>query len=47
MAALPWPTWRRLIVWFVIGIVIYFFYGVRRSKLAQAPMIETKQTGAG
>ncbi len=35
MAALPWTTWRRLIVWFVIGIVIYFFYGVRRSKLAQ------------
>src|SRR5438034_6805527 len=37
MAALPWPTWRRLIVWFVIGIVIYFFYGVRRSNLAQPP----------
>jgi APA family basic amino acid/polyamine antiporter len=35
MAALPWPTWRRLLVWFVIGIVIYFFYGVRRSNLAQ------------
>jgi APA family basic amino acid/polyamine antiporter len=35
MAALPWPTWRRLLVWFVIGIVIYFFYGIRRSNLAQ------------
>ena len=35
MASLPWPTWRRLLVWFVIGIVIYFFYGVRRSNLAQ------------
>jgi APA family basic amino acid/polyamine antiporter len=34
MAALPWPTWRRLIVWFVIGIIVYFAYGVRRSKLA-------------
>ena len=32
--ALPWPTWRRLIVWFVIGMVVYFCYGVRRSKLA-------------
>ena len=42
MAALPWPTWRRLIVWFIIGIVIYFFYGVRRSKLAQAATTETK-----
>ena len=37
MAALPWPTWRRLIVWFLIGIVFYFFYGVRRSNLAQPP----------
>ena len=37
MAALPWPTWRRLLVWFAIGIVIYFCYGVRRSKLAQSP----------
>src|SRR5712692_8675288 len=35
MAALPWPTWRRLIVWFIVGIVFYFFYGVRRSNLAQ------------
>src|SRR5216117_1608034 len=33
MAALPWPTCRRLIVWFVIGIVVYFCYGVRRSNL--------------
>ena len=39
MAALPWPTWRRLIVWFIIGIVIYFFYGVRRSNLAQPPRV--------
>src|SRR6266496_2283063 len=39
MAALPWPTWRRLLVWFVIGIVIYFFYGVRRSNLAQPPRV--------
>jgi APA family basic amino acid/polyamine antiporter len=35
MASLPWPTWRRLIVWFIIGIVFYFCYGVRRSHLAQ------------
>src|SRR5438552_6977237 len=24
MAALPWTTWLRLIIWFVIGIVVYF-----------------------
>jgi basic amino acid/polyamine antiporter, APA family len=34
MVSLPWRTWERLIVWFVIGIVIYFAYGVRKSKLA-------------
>jgi len=42
MIALPWRTWERLIIWFVIGIVIYFFYGVRRSKLAQAKISETQ-----
>jgi APA family basic amino acid/polyamine antiporter len=26
-------TWMRLIVWMAIGIVIYFFYSVKRSKL--------------
>ena len=35
MLALPWPTWRRLIIWFVIGIVVYFCYGVRHSRLAR------------
>jgi APA family basic amino acid/polyamine antiporter len=39
MASLPWPTWRRLIVWFVIGIVFYAFYGVRRSNLARPPRV--------
>jgi APA family basic amino acid/polyamine antiporter len=42
MAALPWPTWRRLLVWFLIGIVVYFFYGVRASKLADASVSPTK-----
>jgi APA family basic amino acid/polyamine antiporter len=35
MAALPWPTWRRLIIWFVIGMVVYFAYGVKHSGLAK------------
>jgi basic amino acid/polyamine antiporter, APA family len=35
MSSLPFTTWRRLIVWFLIGIVVYFSYGIRRSKLAQ------------
>jgi APA family basic amino acid/polyamine antiporter len=33
MLALPWPTWERLIMWMVIGLVIYVVYGRRHSKL--------------
>jgi APA family basic amino acid/polyamine antiporter len=34
MVSLPWRTWERLLIWLVIGLVIYFGYGVRKSKLA-------------
>jgi len=33
MASLPADTWWRLIIWMVIGILIYFFYGRKNSKL--------------
>jgi APA family basic amino acid/polyamine antiporter len=35
MISLSWRTWERLIIWFVIGMLVYFFYGLRRSKLAR------------
>jgi APA family basic amino acid/polyamine antiporter len=35
MISLPWRTWERLLIWFAIGLVIYFAYGVRHSRLAQ------------
>jgi APA family basic amino acid/polyamine antiporter len=31
MLGLPADTWIRLGVWMVIGLVIYFFYGIRRN----------------
>ena len=45
MSALPWTTWRRLIIWFAIGMVVYLFYGVRRSKLAQPTSVPPAQPG--
>jgi APA family basic amino acid/polyamine antiporter len=33
MTGLPWITWIRFGVWLLAGMVVYFFYGFRRSRL--------------
>jgi APA family basic amino acid/polyamine antiporter len=33
---LGWTNWMRLFVWLVIGLVIYFSYGSRHSKVSQS-----------
>ena len=33
MLGLPRATWERLMIWMAIGIVFYFVYGYRRSRL--------------
>src|SRR5881392_42621 len=43
MVSLPWTTWRRLIIWFVVGIVIYFVYGVSHSKLASRRQVKASR----
>ena len=35
MAGLPRATWIRFILWLAIGLVIYFAYGARRSRLME------------
>jgi APA family basic amino acid/polyamine antiporter len=40
--SLPPITWIRFLVWLVVGIVLYVFYGMRKSELAQQPTQETK-----
>jgi basic amino acid/polyamine antiporter, APA family len=33
MLGLPWVTWVRFGLWLVVGLVIYFLYGIKRSGL--------------
>jgi APA family basic amino acid/polyamine antiporter len=37
MFGLPLDTWLRLVVWLVIGLVIYFSYGHRHSLVPEPP----------
>ncbi|MCX5107695.1 amino acid permease [Streptomyces sp. NBC_00378] len=39
---LQWQTWVRFVVWFLIGLVIYFGYSYRKSNMAN-----TSATGTG
>jgi len=34
MSFLPAVTWWRFLSWLGIGVVVYFIYGYRKSKLA-------------
>jgi len=50
MYGLPPDTWARLIVWMAIGLVVYFSYGIHRSRLANpgsAPASPTPSPGSG
>src|SRR5262249_11462537 len=38
MYSLPVDTWLRLVVWMVIGLLIYFFYSMNHSRVGNQPM---------
>ncbi|HLL55756.1 MAG TPA: amino acid permease [Myxococcaceae bacterium] len=33
---LPWATWLRFFAWLALGLLVYLFYGFRRSRLQTA-----------
>jgi APA family basic amino acid/polyamine antiporter len=35
MFSLPVANWIRLFVWLFIGLVIYFSYGIRHSRITR------------
>ena len=41
MVFLPWQTWLRMIVWLIIGMVIYFTYGRHHSKVQAAALAKS------
>jgi APA family basic amino acid/polyamine antiporter len=34
---LGWTNWMRLLVWLVIGLIFYFSYGKRHSRIGAPP----------
>lgn len=40
MFSLPVENWYRLIIWLIIGLMIYFLYGRRHSIMAQQRQVE-------
>jgi len=47
MVSLPRDTWWRLLIWTVIGIAIYAFYGYRNSALRARPPLTPATASAG
>jgi len=35
MVGLPWETWARLVIWLILGMLVYFGYGRQRALAAR------------
>ena len=44
MASLPRETWERLVIWMVVGLVVYAAYGFRRSVLRREQAARARET---
>jgi hypothetical protein len=47
MFSLPYENWVRLILWLILGLIIYFAYGRRHSVMAEYTLKEVAAHGAG
>lgn len=43
MFSLPSENWWRLVIWLILGMTIYVFYGRKHSKLAHQPELHTTE----
>lgn len=43
MSGLPRDTWMRLLGWMALGLIIYFFYGIRKSRLREVKTLEVNK----
>ncbi|XP_002129428.2 high affinity cationic amino acid transporter 1-like [Ciona intestinalis] len=46
MVSLPPSTWYKMVIWMVLGALIYLFYGVRHSEEHPANKMVTNKNGA-
>jgi APA family basic amino acid/polyamine antiporter len=43
MVSLPFITWIRFVIWLLIGITLYFVYGMHHSQLGRRIFEEEKK----
>jgi APA family basic amino acid/polyamine antiporter len=47
MASLPASTWARLIIWLAVGMILYFTYGKKHSKVQLAAQADAAAASQG